>query len=177
MILLLNGSFGIGKTSVARAVVARLPRSVLFDPELIGMTLQRLSRVRRRVDDFQDLAAWRRLSIAGIRLTRGVFPNVVVPMTFSNVAYLDEIRRGLARFESHVVHVCLVAPLPIIEERLRHRGADAIRNAWEFRRAAECCDAHRSTDFSHHVDASDRTPNQLADAILAMLPSERRSAA
>jgi chloramphenicol 3-O-phosphotransferase len=177
MILLLNGSFGIGKTTVARAIVSRLSRSVLFDPELIGMTLQRIPRLRGPVEDFQDLASWRRLSIAGIRITRGVFSNVVVPMTFTNRAYLEEIRRGVAAFEPNIFHVCLVAPLPIVEARLRARGADRVRNAWEFRRAAECCDAHRSPDFSRHVDASERTTGELADAILDMLPDERRSAA
>jgi len=54
VILLLNGAFGIGKTTVARALVARLPRSVLFDPELIGMALQGTA------GDFQDRKAWRR---------------------------------------------------------------------------------------------------------------------
>lgn len=31
LILLLNGAFGIGKTTVGRSLVARLPRAVLFD--------------------------------------------------------------------------------------------------------------------------------------------------
>ena len=64
--MFLNGAFGIGKTTVARALVKRLPRAVLFDPEPIGVLLQRF----RRVDDFQDLRAWRRLTIFGIRIAR-----------------------------------------------------------------------------------------------------------
>src|SRR5687768_517725 len=111
MILLLNGAFGIGKTSVARALAARLPRTVLFDPEIIGIALQRLARLAgRKIDDFQDLLLWRRLTVAGLRVTRLLWPNVVVPMAFSNAAYLQEIRAGLDRFETRVFHVCLVAP-------------------------------------------------------------------
>lgn len=157
MILLLNGAFGIGKTTVARALVARLPRGVLFDPELIGMALQRV----RRVDDFQDLALWRRLTIAGLRATRLVWPNVVVPMAFSNLAYLDEVRDGLRRFEPRVLHVCLVAPLAVVEERLRSRKAEA----WAFRQAAECCRAHARDEFAVHIDAT-RTPEEIAGEIL-----------
>ena len=41
MILLLNGAFGIGKTTVARVLVARMPNALLFDPEMIGLILQR----------------------------------------------------------------------------------------------------------------------------------------
>jgi hypothetical protein len=58
MILLLNGAFGVGETTVARAVVARLPRAVVFDPEIIGIALQRLARAAgRRVDEFQERLA------------------------------------------------------------------------------------------------------------------------
>src|SRR5687767_2126468 len=64
LILLLNGAFGIGKTSVARRLVARLPRAVLYDPEIIGIALQRAARiVGWNVPDFQDLRLWRRLTI------------------------------------------------------------------------------------------------------------------
>jgi hypothetical protein len=37
MVLLLNGAFGIGKTTVSRLLVARSPRAVVFDPEWMGI--------------------------------------------------------------------------------------------------------------------------------------------
>src|SRR5688500_5631952 len=118
MILLLNGSFGIGKTTVAGSLARRLPGAVVFDPKLIGMVVKRITRA----SDFQDLRLWRRLTIAALRVTRVFRRNVIVPMAFSNVAYLEEIRRGL---EPDVMHVCLVAPIEVVQERLRHRGKDA----------------------------------------------------
>lgn len=162
MILFLNGSFGIGKTTVARALVERLPRAVLFDPEPIGIVLQRL----RRVDDFQDLALWRRLTLLGLRLTRLVRPNVVVPMAISNAAYLTELRDGASRFDPHVLHVCLVAPFEVVQERLRGRGKD--NGEWGMRRARECCDAHAHPRFAVQVDAQ-REPSAIVEELLAHL--------
>jgi broad-specificity NMP kinase len=158
VILLLNGSFGIGKTTVARLLVKRMPRAVLFNPELIGSALQLV----RRVDDFQDLPSWRRLTIAGLRAARMVWPNVIVPMAFSNTAYLDEIRRGISRFEPDVVHVCLVAPLDVVHARLRRRGDT---DEWPYRRASECCIAHQRIEFAVHVDAA-RDPEVIAAELL-----------
>ena len=167
MILLLNGAFGIGKTTVARSLVARQPRAVLFDPELIGIALQRTARLGgREVDDFQDLRSWRWLTIAGLRATRVLWPNIVVPMAFSNAAYLEEIRRGIRRFEPRLLHFCLVAPVEVVHERLRRRGADSVGAAWEYRRASECCVAHQSQDFATHVMAVDRDPDDIAEEIL-----------
>lgn len=157
MILLLNGAFGIGKTTVARAFVARSRRTVLFDPELIGMALQRLWRV----EDFQDLRAWRRLTILGLRVTRLFWPNVIVPMTFTNPAYLEEIRAGIARFEPHVVHVCLVAPEEVVRERLRGRP----RDTWVDGRVSECCRVHRGEDFAMQIETANRTPDEIAEEL------------
>jgi hypothetical protein len=158
VILLLDGAFGIGKTTVARLVVARLPRAVLFDPELIGIALQRVVRV----DDFQDLRAWRRLTVASLRATRLLWPNIVVPMAFSNAQYLREISDGIRRFEPRVHHVCLTAPLDVVNERLRGRGAEP----WAYRRAAECCIAHRQSAFDVRLPTEGRTPEAVAAEVL-----------
>ena len=168
MIVFVNGAFGIGKTTVARELVARLPRAVLFDPELAGILLQRVLRmVGRSVDDFQDLALWRRLTIIQIRVARMLWPNVVVPMAFSNAAYLHEIRSAVGRFEPNVLHFCLVAPLDIVKERLTGRGAtNASDAAWQYRRAAECCALHTRDEFAPHVDAADREPADIAEELI-----------
>jgi hypothetical protein len=174
VILLLNGAFGIGKTTAARALVRRFPRAVLYDPEVIGIALQRVARLTgRKVDDFQDLPLWRRLTIAALRVTRLVWPDVVVPMAFSNLAYLDEIRAGLARFEPHVHHFCLIAPVEVVHERLRTRGSTPENDPWGYRRAAECCLVHGRDEFSTHVIASGRSPDQIADELLAMVKGRR----
>jgi len=153
--------------------VARLPRAVLYDPELFGIALQRAARlVRVKVDDFQDLRIWRWFTVAALRVVRLVFPNVVVPMAFSNPAYLRELRAGLARFEPDVVHLCLVAPLEVVHERLRGRGSDPVRDEWQYRRAAECCAAHESDEFAVRVPTAGRDVGVIADGIETLLTGE-----
>jgi hypothetical protein len=48
-----------------------------------------------RRSDYQRLAAWRRGTILGAR-SFGLLSPVVVPMAFSDLGVLDEIRSGLA---------------------------------------------------------------------------------
>lgn len=177
MVILLNGAFGIGKTTVARILSRRMPDAALFDPELAGVALQRMGRiVGRRVDDFQDMSLWRRLTVLGIRATVKIRENVIVPMAFSNLAYLDEIRNSIGRFEPTVVHFCLVAPTEVVNERLRQRGAKATdaKAAWQYRRAAECCVAHQADAFAKHVSTVGLTAQQVADEILARLERASR---
>lgn len=170
VILLLNGSFGIGKTTVARILVDRLPRAVLYDPELIGIALQRITRmVGRDVEDFQDLRLWRRLTVIALRVMRLFCQNVIVPMAFSNPDYLREIRAGISRFEPRHLHVCLVAPLEVVRQRLQTRQVDPRGAQWQHRRTAECCAVHNDEVFATQIDAADRDVNQIAGQIVQML--------
>lgn len=175
MILLLNGAFGVGKTTVARALVARLPGALLYDPEIIGIILQRSARLLGyRVEDFQDLRVWRKLTVIGLRLARRWSADIVVPMAFSNPVYLDEIRDGIRNFEPRVFHFCLIAPTQVVVERLKRRGADPEKQKWEYRRAEECCAAHVSDIFATHVNAVDRTPDELAEHLVLSVSAGRK---
>ena len=88
------------------------------------MSLQRFRRwVGKPVDDFQDLALWRRLVVLGVLTVTKLRRNVIVPMAFSNLSYLHEVRAGISRSEPHVLHLCLVAPMEVVEERLCRRAA------------------------------------------------------
>ena len=166
MIVLLNGAFGIGKTTVARELIRRLPGSLLFDPEIIGIPLQRAANIGAlRVDDFQNLRAWRRLTVHGLRIARWKSQTVIVPMAISNVSYLAELRDGVRSFDPAVRHYCLVAPVTTVHTRLKQRGADPVRHRWQFRRAAECCDAHSSSEFAEHIEAASRDAEEIAAAM------------
>jgi hypothetical protein len=172
VIVLLNGAFGIGKSTVARALRTRLPRSAIFDPELAGIALQRLPSWipvdGRGTDDFQDLPAWRRATIAGIRATRALRRTVIVPMAFTNLAYLDQIRAGAAASDPDVRHVCLVAPLAVVLHRQSLRGGGHMHQ-WQVRRAAECCAVHGGPEFAEQIDAERSGPDEIARAIAERL--------
>lgn len=173
VILLLNGAFGVGKTSVARVLVTRFPRAVLYDPELIGIALQRTARLfGREVVDFQDLRLWRWLTIAALRVVRMFRTNVIVPMAFSEPRYLQEIQSGIGRFEPRQFHFCLVAPLAVVEQRLQSRQLDGADAAWQYRRAAECCAVHGDAVFAPQVNAANRSIEEIAEEIVRMVQGE-----
>lgn len=162
MYVLINGAFGIGKTTVARQLRRQLPGAALFDPERVGFVLQRLPGYDR--SDFQHLHVWRRLTVLGARALGMAWPTVVIPMAFSEPAYLEEVRSGLASGSRRVHHFCLTAPLEVVRERLAARGEppDDARWAWVHRRAAECCRAHAGEEFAVHVPAEDAQPEAIA---------------
>lgn len=177
MVILLNGAFGIGKTTVARLLRKRIENSAICDPETIGYVLRRLSAwVPLRgsdTDDYQDMPAWRAWTLAAIRGLRLVRRTVVVPMAFTDPRYLAQIRAGIARCDPQVRHFCLVAPLKIVCARLSQRGVDpaSADGAWTFRRASECCAIHSRPEFAEHILAADRSAETIAAEILSRVAS------
>ena len=168
MFLLLNGSFGIGKTTTARLLVRQIAGASIHDPEIAGIILQRLPAWMlgraTRAEDFQDIAAWRRLTMLGARLTHHRSRLVVVPMAFTDLDYFETVRDSLNR-HARVVTICLVAPLPVIQARISAR-ASARRSApdtWALRRAEECCRAHLSPAFGQPIDATQSPEEIVAD--------------
>ena len=111
-----------------------------------------------RIEDFQDLASWRRIAAWGARRRHRGCAVVIVPMAFSNLAYFESLEGALAR--SGVIHkLCLVAPLDVIGERLQRRAEAEGKpiDRWALERAEACCEAHRSPAFGHSIDATAST--------------------
>lgn len=167
MFILLNGSFGIGKTTVARLLVSELAGSAVYDPEAVGFVLRRLPPwvlgMARQPDDYQDLPLWRRLSASGARLKHRRRAHVVVPMAFTNLAYLDAFTEALSG-EAPIHRLCLVAPLEIVRRRLaaRARAEGRAISQFELRRSAECVEAHRNPAFGLSVDATMSPPEVVS---------------
>jgi hypothetical protein len=176
MIVVINGSFGVGKTTVARLLREAFPGSAVYDPEWAGLALMRLPRwVGLRgagTDDFQDIELWRRLTVAGVRLF-GLFADgaLIVPMTFSRRDYLDEVVAGLRRHDPATRVFCLRAGLPTVRGRLAGRGTklEGPGSQWIARRIVECAEAHRDPHFGEPVDTEGRSAREVAEHIAARL--------
>jgi len=159
MFILLNGAFGIGKTTMARALVRAIPKAAISDPERVGYLLRRLPApmlgLPEQPADYQDMALWRQLIVKQARLVKWRADIVVVPMAFTNKDYLAAFEKALGA-TAPVTKVCLVVPLVVVRERLAQRamaeGRDGLTE-FELRRSAECVAAHRDAFFGEKVDA------------------------
>lgn len=68
MIIMINGAFGVGKTSVAEALNQTLDNSMLYDPEEVGFMLRNIVTEKvlesdEKTNDFQDLELWKTLTV------------------------------------------------------------------------------------------------------------------
>lgn len=174
MILLVNGSFGLGKTTVGRILRKRIAGSVLYNPEWTGSVLMRLPIKFKGsgTDDFQDIDLWRKSAVGGIKIFRLLARNtVIVPMAFYRKDYLDEIVGGIRKFDREIRIFCLQASLETILKRLEKRGEkieDEEAN-WSVRKMKKCIEAQKDVDFGEAVNTDRLSAEEVAGEILKRL--------
>jgi AAA domain len=176
MIVMINGSFGVGKTTIAKLLRRSLPGSMIYDPEWIGFIINRLPGWIRSKSpgswDYQNIFFWRRATVTGVRLFSLLAPRtVIVPMTFSNREYFDEIVTAIRQLDSELRVFCLRASLATVKKRLIARGTkiEGPGSEWIARRIVECVEAHKDTYFGEPVDTEGHSARHIADDILKRL--------
>lgn len=178
MIVILNGAFGVGKTTVGRLLKKQIPGSRLYNPEWAGSVLMRLPPfIKLRgagTDDFQNIALWRKSVVRGTKIFRVLSGGaVIVPMAFCRTDYFDEIVRGIRGFDDEIRIFCLKASLETILKRLEQRGErlESRNGVWTIRRARECVEAHADSSFGEPMDTEKRNAAEVAEEILRRLKS------
>ena len=170
MIVFINGPFGVGKTSVAKLLVKKIPDAMLYDPEVIGSILQRILGPFKKVDDFQDYALWRTLVVGGARLLRKTSAQtLVIPMTVWRHDYFDPIIAGLRRVDPDLSCFRLTASRDVLMDRIASDTEDKEAYAWRTSHVEVCLKASYDPAFGTEIRTDDRTPVEVVDRILEIV--------
>lgn len=170
MIIFINGSFAVGKTTIAELLVQRIPHSMLFDPEEIGSSLARIVRPVEQLNDFQDISIWRPLVVTTAHHLREAYQRtLIMPMTIWHRPYFDEIINGLRQFEPQVHHFCLTASEKTLFHRLSKREHTPQAYAWITERIPHCVNAFQSPAFAVQIATEGKTPGEIVEEILLLV--------
>ncbi|CAI6036994.1 Tunicamycin resistance protein [Paenibacillus sp. JJ-100] len=170
MIIMINGAFGSGKTSAARALLPRVENSMIFDPEEIGYMLRNLlpeehREEQERTDDFQDIELWKVLTVNAAREVKFKYnKHLIVPMTLYKKANFDYIYNGLKEIDEDLHHFCLTAELDTIYKRLARRGDEY--GGWQYQQAPKCVEAFKSDAFDTRIATDHLEAGEVIDIIL-----------
>jgi hypothetical protein len=145
MILFINGPFGVGKTSVAKVLVQKLPHSMLYDPEVVGAVLH--ARLLRKVSA----------------------RTLLIPMTVWRRDLFDPIIAGLRRDDEDLSYFRLTASRDVLMDRIASDTEDREAYAWRTAHVEVCLKSSRYPAFGTEICTDMRTPVEIADQILKCL--------
>lgn len=169
MIIMINGAFGVGKTSVASELLKTMDDSMLFDPEVVGFMLRHvipdeIKKSNERTDNFQDLEMWRSLTVKVAEQLQKTYGKVlIVPMTIFNKDYFQYIFNGFKRIDEQTYHFCLIAKEETIHQRLLDRGET--EGNWCFQQTEKCIAAFEDTCFEKFIDTDELSIGEIVKVI------------
>lgn len=143
VIVWLNGTHGVGKTTTCRELQPLLPGSRIFDAEHVGEVLMKVSPGLPETDNFQHWPPWRALVVETARyLLDFVGGTLIVPMTVLVEEYWREISEGVKRHGIPVRHVVLHADEATLRARIA--GEHPIPSPFRLRYLAPYAEAART---------------------------------
>jgi cytidylate kinase len=167
----INGAFGAGKTTTAKALEREWPKAYLLDPEQIGFMLRKIVPRECRPNDFQDLPVWRELTVTTISaLAHQCKRPIIVPMTLVNQQYFDEIVGTLRRSGLELHHFTLVASRTTLSKRIRGRLLLPQAKRWVRAQMERCVSALEAPNFAVHVPTDNRSVREIVREIRSQLP-------
>lgn len=179
MIVIINGAFGVGKTSVAKRLVKNIPNSMMYNPEEIGFMLRNIIpdeiiNYEEKSESFQDLDLWKKLVInIAKELINKYKKNLIIPITLRNHKYFNHIYHGLSLIDSEVYHFCLTASIETIHKRLLKRGDKPGTRC--FNETLNCVEAFKHIEFKEHIDTENLNLDNVEDIILEKIKKLRNS--
>ena len=173
MIIWINGTFGVGKTTTGALLTERSSRLRLFDPESVGSMLES-NLADRPVADFQQWEPWRVLTpVVADELVRLTGQVLVAPQTVLDEGHWDELARGLAQRGHQVLHVLLDAVEEVVRRRIAADELEPSAKSWRL----DHLPTYRSarpwlmSRADLVLDTTDLTLQGAADAIWSMAAS------
>lgn len=171
-IVLINGPFGIGKSTTAELVTQLLHGSVLFDPETVGTYLAHALGRDALGEDYQDLPLWRHLFLdIALRLQKYWQPIVFIPMNLWRYDYFSEIVAGLGHTGIPVTCFRLTVGPETLRARILARPDAEGGHDWCLAHMESGLAAANDSRFGIAIDTDGRNPQHVADEIICCLGS------
>ncbi|WP_442598046.1 AAA family ATPase [Neobacillus sp. D3-1R] len=170
MIIMINGAFGVGKTTVSESLLKEIDNSMLYDPEEVGYMLRTIitkevMKEAEQTGDFQDLELWKVFTVkVAESLLETYNKTLIVPMTIYKKENFEYILEGFKQIDPQTYHFCLLGHEETIYERLRKRGEE--EGNWCFQQTQKCVTAFKDPGFGEFIHTDEMNVEEIVKTIL-----------
>ena len=168
MIYWLNGAYGVGKTTVAKALQPLLRNAHIFDPEMVGDGIRDNYPDSLFCETYEEYPIWLETNYTLLKdLYKRYEGDIIAPMTLLQESSYTAIIGRLLGDGIPARYIYLDAD----EATLKHRMIDSGRekpDSWCVRHIPACLAAQAADAHAVHIETVGRVPEDIAREIAAL---------
>lgn len=168
MIIWISGAYGVGKSTLASALVEKIDNSIVFDAEIVG------NAVRGNYPDepygviFEDYPLWCEFNYRLLKDIHETFHrNILVPMTMIRQSSYEKIIRRLLEDGIDTKLIVLTGTYQCIYDRLLARGEE--EGCWCMKNIRMSSEGSAAIPNSYHIITDQKTVEELTRIVLAYI--------
>lgn len=168
MIIWISGAYGVGKSTLAEALMEKIENALLFDAEEVG------NAVRGNYPDdpygfiFEDYPLWSEFCYQLLKDIHGKFEkNILVPMTLVRESSYTNIIKRLLDDGIQVKFIILEASYQSIHDRILTRGED--EDCWCMQNIEMASSGAAAVPGGHHINTDGKSVEELVEVVMGII--------
>lgn len=165
MIIWISGAYGVGKSTLADALMNRIDNAMVFDAEEVGNAVRGNYPNEPYGVIFEDYPLWCEFNYALLKDIHNNFDqNILVPMTLVRQNSYDKIIERLIKAGIDTKFIILEATCENIHDRILTRGEDV--NCWCMRNIDMSSAGSKSVSGGYHIQTDNKTVEELTEEVI-----------
>lgn len=169
MIIWINGSYGVGKSTIARELHKLNPESFIFDAESVGNAIR--DNMPKQLFNgyiFEGYDLWFKTIVELLKAINKQYKgDIYIPMTLVYPDSFDKIANPLREEGITLYHVLLEANYEIIHDRILNRGET--EDCWCMQHINMCLTNQHEFKNVRRISTINKTPFDIANKINSLL--------
>ena len=165
MIIWISGAYGVGKSTLAEALLKKINNCIIFDAEIVGDAVRENYPNEPYGVIYEDYPLWCEFNYMLLRDVHNTFHhNILVPMTMVRQNSYDKIIQRLLDDGIDTKMIILEGSYQCVHDRILARGEE--EGCWCMENIEMSSNGSKTVQNGYHISTDNRTVDELACIVL-----------